>query len=146
MKTSCFSLRMSLFFLPAVSNYFSEDPLLLYWGQVEHSETSEIFFQLFLFRLVDFDPILKIENSEEENPGKKFRGFQRFRRFQVFDLPLFRFFNRVSQIQVLVQIDWVFSSFVSSIVFISYFAGICYSRLLWAVIIQHANTCSKSHE
>ena len=61
-------------------------------GRVENSETSEIFFRLLLFRLFDFDPILKMKNSEEENSEKKFRGFR------VFHLPLFRFFNQVSQI------------------------------------------------
>ena len=61
-------------------------------GQVENSETLaasetlESFFRLFLFRLFDFGPILKIENSEEENSEKNFRGFRRSR---VFDLPLF---------------------------------------------------------
>ena len=44
-------------------------------GQVENSETSGTFFGLFLLRLFNFDPILKIENSKEENSEKKFRGF-----------------------------------------------------------------------
>ena len=35
-------------------------------GQVENWETSKIFFRRFLFRLFDFDPIPKIENSKEE--------------------------------------------------------------------------------
>ena len=67
-------------------------------GQVENSESlessesSEFCFPLFLFQLFGFDLIPKIENLEEENLEKKFRGFQ------VFDLPLFRFFNQVSQI------------------------------------------------
>ena len=30
--------------------------------------------------------------EKEENLGIKFQGFRRFRRFRVFDLPLFRFF------------------------------------------------------
>ena len=55
-----------------------------------------ILFQLFLFQLFDFDLIPKIENSEEENSEKKFRDFQAFRGFWVFDMPLFRIFNRVS--------------------------------------------------
>ena len=65
------------------------------YGQAENSESSEFCFRLFLFRLFDFDLILKIENSEEENLGEKFRAF---RGFGVFDLPLFRIFNQVSQI------------------------------------------------
>ena len=61
-------------------------------GQVENSETSEFCFQLFFFRLFDFDLIPKIENSEEENSEKKFRAFWGL------NLPRFRFFNQVSQI------------------------------------------------
>ena len=39
---------------------------------MKNPETSETFFQLFLFQLFDFGPILKIENSEEKNLEKKF--------------------------------------------------------------------------
>ena len=47
-----------------------------------------------------FDLILKIEIWEEENSGKKFRGFQgfwRFRHLWTFDLSLSRFLNQVYQ-------------------------------------------------
>ena len=94
-------------------------------GQVENSESSEsseFCFWLFLFRPFDFDLIPKIENSEEENSEKKFRGFR------VFDLPLFRIFNQVSQIWVSVQLDWV--CFACSFVFLSYFVWIWYCRVL----------------
>ena len=64
-------------------------------GQVENSESSEFCFRLNLFCLFDFDLKPKIENSEEENSGKKFRTFRGFR---VFDLPLFIIFHQVSQI------------------------------------------------
>ena len=57
-----------------------------------------LFFWLFLFRLFSFDPIPKIENSDEENSEKKFGDFRAFRGFRVFDLSLSRFFNQVSQI------------------------------------------------
>ena len=63
---------------------------VVFIGQIENSETSEIFFRLF-----DFDPTSKIENSVEEKSEKNFRDFRAFR---VFNLPLFRFFNQVSQI------------------------------------------------
>ena len=51
---------LSLFLMKIVSEGFPT-------GQIENSETSEIFFRLFHFRHFDFDLIPKIENSEEEN-------------------------------------------------------------------------------
>ena len=51
------------------------------WEKSETLEISEIFFRLIFFRLFDFGPITKIENLENK--------FWRFRRFRVFDLPLF---------------------------------------------------------
>ena len=62
----------------------------------ETSESSEFCFRLFLFRLFDFDLILKMENLEEENLEKKIKALRAFQGFRVFDLPLFRIFNQVS--------------------------------------------------
>ena len=118
-------------------------PVVCYFGQVENSETSEtsetseIFFRLFPSRLFNFGPILKIENSKEENSEKIFRGFRRFQRFRVFNLPLFYLTfssNRLS-----------FSRFTGSFVFfLTLFEFVILGY--WTVIIQYANLCLKSHE
>ena len=119
-------------------------------GQVENSETSETSSEtpqkfFYNFFSSDFLILTNTENrklGEEENSEKKFWGFWGFQCFRVFDLPVFRFFNQVSQISD----RFIFFKLCDSFVFISYFGEICYSMQLWAVIIQHANTCSKSHE
>ena len=92
-------------------------------GQIENSETSQMseisddFFRLFLFRLFDFGLILQIKNSEEENSESK---FWRFRRFHVFDLPLFNLTFSSDRL----------SFFHAFFFFCSYFVWICYFKLL----------------
>ena len=112
--------------------------LMCAFGQVENSENLEIFFRLFLFQLFNFDPILKIENSEEENSEKKFWGFRGFWHFWVFDLPLFRFFNQVSQI---LSFSSDRLSFFKLCVFYCFHFLLCWNLLFQAIVSCDYPTC-----
>ena len=92
---------------------------------VEPSEISEIFFRLFLFRLFDFGLIAKIENLEEENSENKFR------RFRVFDLPLFDLTFSSDRLSFFHALCFFLFSFLTLFEFV--FLG------YWTAIIQHPN-------
>ena len=110
---------------------------LFYLGQVKNSETSKT-SGLFLFWLFNFDPILKIENLEEENWEKKFQGFWGFQHFRVFNLPLFRFFSQVSK-------DLSFSSdrlsFFKLCVLCCFHFLLCWNLLFQAIVSCDYPTC-----
>ena len=79
------------------------------------------FFQLFLFRLFDFDLIPKIENSEEENSEK---NSEISKLSEVSEFLICHFLDFLIKCPRFKFIDWLFPSFACSFVFLSYFIWI----------------------
>ena len=101
------------------------------------------FFTTFSLPTFWFWPILKIENLVKKKTWKKNSEVSEVSNVSKFSICQFLdFLIKCPRF----QIDSFFFKLCDSFVFISYFGEICYSMQLWAVIIQHANTCSKSHE
>ena len=119
-----------------VIKIFTNNWLKTEWimGQFKNSETSEtseileVFFQLFFFWLFDIGLILKIEKSEVENAENE---SLRFRRFQVFDLPLFDLTFSSDRLSFFHALCFFLFSFLTLFEFV--FLG------YWTAIIQHPN-------